>query len=206
MCGVFPAGCVLPPARPARGAGGSWWACGWAGGGGSGEPPRSPRRFDLLLGMEAVPWLSERNAAAKAIPQDEISLQWVIPASFEGGCIVFFFPTESFIPGVRKVQNDFPPLALRASLILQLPLLQICCSSSPLPLRFSQEGVGKERGSGLGQLFSEPVHGQGEMPSCFKLRSPEAASFGLWGFRLNCLLSSGLSAWGGGDGAHRNCR
>lgn len=67
-----------------------------------------PFRFDLLLDIKALLWLSEMNAAANTISQDEISLQWVIPASFEGGCIFFPFPTESFIPGVRKVHNDFP--------------------------------------------------------------------------------------------------
>lgn len=63
-----------------------------------------------MLDIKALLWLSEMNSAANIIPQDEISLQWVIPASFEGCCVFFlsFVPTESFILGVRKVQNDFP--------------------------------------------------------------------------------------------------
>lgn len=75
----------------------------------SGRLWQFPFRFDLLLDIKALLWLSEMNTAANTIPQDEISLQRVIPASFEGCWIFFFsFPAESFIPGVRKVQNDFP--------------------------------------------------------------------------------------------------
>jgi len=53
-----------------------------AGVGGSGKLKQFPFRFDLLLDIKAWLWLSEMNAAANAIPQDEISLHWVIPASF----------------------------------------------------------------------------------------------------------------------------
>lgn len=48
-----------------------------------------PFRFDLLLDIKALLWLSKMNTAANTIPQDEISLQRVIPASFEG-CWIFF--------------------------------------------------------------------------------------------------------------------
>lgn len=56
----------------------------------SGRLWQFPFRFDLLLDIKALLWLSEMNTAANTIPQDEISLQRVIPASFEGCCIFFF--------------------------------------------------------------------------------------------------------------------
>ena len=63
-------------------------------------------------------------------------------------------------------------------------------SSTPTPANLLEQqpfaspifpggGVGKGRVSGLGELFSEPIHSLGEMPSCFKLHSPEAMSFDL---------------------------
>lgn len=67
-----------------------------------------PFRFDLLLDIKALLWLSKMNTAANTIPQDEISLQRIIPASLRVVGFFFPFPAESFIPGVRKVQNDFP--------------------------------------------------------------------------------------------------
>lgn len=38
---------------------------------------------------------------------------------------------------------------------------------------------GEGRVSGLGELFSEPIYSLGEIPSYFKLHSPEAVSFDL---------------------------
>ena len=58
--------------------------------------------------------------------------------------------------------------------------------------------MGKGRVSGLGELFSEPIHHLGEMPSYFKLHSPEAVSVDLQVFHLECLLHTQLSAWGRG--------